>query len=104
MESPNCISTFQFGKQVSRVRFFSFVPRVTELPSNPVQARQELCEFTLGLGPCGRVVSRLWCRIEPDFLFITQESFEVDGQVPEFKEFTYRFTEITGRIASTFTA
>lgn len=105
MDSNKRNSTFQFGKPVFRIRFYSLVPRVaTQLPEKPIQARQELCEFTMGLGPCGRVVSRLWCRVEPDFRIITQESFEEDGKVPEFKEFTYRFMDIMGRIETTTSA
>ena len=105
MDGSKRNSTFHLGRSVSCIRFFSMVPRVaTALPDKPLRARHELCEFSLGLGPCGRVASRLWYRVEPDFLHITQESFETDGQVPEFKEFTYRIMDIMGRIETIISA
>jgi len=90
-----------FGKPVSKLRFLAAIPRYSERDSSFV-SRIERCEFNLGVGPCGRYVTGLWFDMSSNFLTITQESEEINGVgphgTPEFKEFTYLITDITGRI------
>lgn len=98
---PKSSTEPSFGKPVSKLRFLSANPRYSELHKD-FRSRTEACEFSLGLGPCGRIVTRLWFELTRDFLVITQESYAVHTNapygVPEFKEFTYLITDITGRI------
>lgn len=94
---PKSSTAPSFGKPVSKLRFLAAIPRYSEL-LNDFRSRTEACEFTLGLGPCGRIVEGLWFKLTKDYLIITQESYVESGQLAEFKEFTYLVTDITGRI------
>lgn len=88
-----------FGNPVSRIRFYSQVPRVCaegKLTTDP-----EHCEFTLGLGPCGRTVTGLWHHMDRDFLTILQECAVPQEGQSEVKKFIYLVSEITGRVEVT---
>jgi len=90
-----------FGKPVSTLRFKAMVPRYVQR-DGVFKSLAERCEFNLGVGPCGRFVKGLWFDLSSNFLIITQESYAVQFHTPhgspEFKEFTYLITDITGRI------
>lgn len=65
--------------------------------------------FSLGLGPCGRVVTKLDYEILGDLMVIRQTSFPVDtsklhqayGVNSEIKQFTYKMSDVHGRIEAT---
>ena len=82
-------------KPISRIRFYSQVPRVCE--AGKLTAEHERCEFALGLGPCGLWVSELRYALNSEFLTITQEALP-DSAGSEVKKFIYLVSEITGRI------
>ena len=86
-------------KPISRIRFYSQVPRVCE--GGKLTAAHERCEFTLGLGPCGRIVTRLGYQLDKDFLTILQECAAPDEGEIDVKKFIYLVSEITGRVEVT---
>lgn len=90
-----------FGKPVSNLRFLAQVPRFSDFRHHRYESRIERCEFSLGLGPCGRTVTGLWYQVDTDFLTITQEcGLPSEGKV-EVKNFIYLIREISGRVAAT---
>lgn len=70
-------------------------------------------EFSLGLGPCGRIVTSLEYRISGEFLTVIQTSYPIGAEKAimgrtvwlnssrEIKEFIYKITDIHGRIVTT---
>lgn len=77
----NCSTGNNTVKTVRRLRFVAAVPRVFKKEGiKPfVHATHEVCEFSLGLGPCGRVVTELTYSVSPEFLTITQKSYPEEG-------------------------
>lgn len=72
----------KFDKSVSRIRFFADIPRVIEgTCGSPgkVTVTPERCEYVLGLGPCGRVVTELCYSIDSSYLTVTQTSYPQDA-------------------------
>jgi hypothetical protein len=59
--------------------------------------RDEVAEFRLGLGPCGRTVTRLGYEIGDGCLHILQEH----SDAPQ-KRFVYPLSQLTGRIEAEF--
>lgn len=55
-----------------------------------------VAEFTLGVGPCGKLVEKLSCQVTDEMVMICQDC--VDG---ERKTFYYPMKTITGRIEIT---
>uniref|UniRef100_UPI004056FF02 hypothetical protein n=1 Tax=Pseudomonas hormoni TaxID=3093767 RepID=UPI004056FF02 len=89
-----------FGKPVSSLRFLATVPRFSVCDGD-YRSRVERCEFSLGLGPCGRTVTGLWFCANGDFLTIIQECALPSEGESEVKEFVYLIREITGRVEVT---
>ncbi|MBM1189375.1 hypothetical protein [Pseudomonas weihenstephanensis] len=89
-----------FGKPVSSLRFLATVPRFSVCDGD-YRFRVERCEFSLGLGPCGRTVTALWYRADGDFLTIIQECAPHECGKSDVKEFVYLIREITGRVEAT---
>lgn len=87
-----------FGNPVSRIRFYSKVPRISQ--EGALTADHERCEFTTGLGPCGLWVSSLSYELSREFLTITQETY-LDSTKREVKKFIYLVSEILGRVEAT---
>lgn len=72
----------KFDKSVSRIRFFADIPRVIEGAfgsPGKVTVTPERCEYVLGLGPCGRVVTELRYSIDSSYLTVTQTSYPQDA-------------------------
>lgn len=89
-----------FGKPICRIRFYTQVPRFSDMHGRydfPIES----CEFSLGLGPCGRTVTGLWFAMDRDFLTITQECAVASEGKCEVKNFIYLIREISGRVAVT---
>lgn len=89
-----------FGKPVSKVRFLATIPRFS-VCDNAYRSRVERCEFSLGIGPCGRTVTGLWYHMDTGFLTILQECAVPKEGYAEVKEFIYLVSEITGRVEVT---
>ena len=88
-----------FGKPLSRIRFYAQVPRFVHVGRYDFPI--ERCEFTLGLGPCGRTVTRLGYHLDTAFLTILQECAAPDEGEIDVKKFIYLVSEITGRVEVT---
>lgn len=87
-----------FGNPVSRIRFLAQVPSFQDFRRRQYASSTQRCESTLGLGPCGRTVTRLGYQLDKDFLTILQECAAPDEGKIEVKKFIYLVSEITGRI------
>lgn len=92
----------KFDKSVSRIRFFADIPRVVEgTCGSPrkVTVTPERCEYVLGLGPCGRVVTELRYSIDSSYLTVTQTSYPEDAPEDveeELVTLTRRLLSVTG--------
>ena len=75
-------------EKLSTIRFFVEIPVLGD----------RLTLFSLGRGPCGKVVTRLQYKESAERLVITQ--YCEDG---ERKEFIYKKSDIKGRIEKTYT-
>lgn len=89
-----------FGKPLSRIRFYAQVPRFVHVGRYDFPI--ERCEFSLGMGPCGRTVTCLGYHLDKDFLTILQECAAPDEGEIDVKKFIYLVSEITGRVEVTF--
>ncbi|MDF2397087.1 hypothetical protein GWQ44_16190 [Pseudomonas sp. 3MA1] len=72
----------KFDKSVSRIRFFADIPRFVEgtcESPGKVTVTPERCEYVLGLGPCGRVVTELRYSLDSSYLTVTQTSYPQDA-------------------------
>lgn len=98
-ESNEVITVPSFGKAVSNLRFLASVPRKRR--EGTYQVSVERCDFSLGVGPCGRTVTALWYHVDGDVLTITQECALPSEGESEVKNFIYLLREISGRIVAT---
>lgn len=95
---------------IKSIKFLSAIPRKTS-DSALFGLVHEPCEFKLGLGPCGRTVIKLTSQQDSHFFAITQVSLpervtdasEIGVPLSETKVFTYKLTDIIGRITTTLT-
>lgn len=93
---------------IKSIHFLCVIPRKT-CDGSTYGLVHEPCEFKLGLGPCGRSVIQLTSRQDSHFFAITQVSIpgtvtgdtNGDDQLIETKVFTYKLTDIIGRITTT---
>lgn len=90
-----------FGNPVTRIRFVAQVPSFQDFRHRQYASSIQRCEFTLGLGPCGRTVTRLGYHLDKDFLTILQECAAPDEGGIDVKKFIYLVREITGRVEVT---
>ncbi len=60
--------------------------------------RDEVADFTLGAGPCGKEATTLAINLQDNFVIVTQET-----RCGESKEFLYRTADLIGRIEVTTT-
>lgn len=58
--------------------------------------RSDVADFKLGLGPCGKVVISLDCKLNSDYVMVCQ--ITDDG---EQKDFYYPIATVTGRVEIT---
>ena len=65
------------------------------LPGNAFHTKEGIAEFSLGVGPCGKLVDELTCEIEPHGVAVGQSCGD------EFKLFFYPTHTLTGRIEIT---
>lgn len=95
---------------ITSVHFICAVPhKQNDNSREPYQVTHELCEFKLGLGPCGRIVTKLTISQDSHLLIITQVSISGNSQENaegpsshlEVKVFTYKQTDILGRTNAT---
>nr|DAF68362.1 MAG TPA: hypothetical protein [Caudoviricetes sp.] len=95
---------------ITSVHFICAVPhKQNDNSREPYRVTHELCEFKLGLGPCGRVVTKLTISQDSHLLIITQVSISGNSQENtegpssnlEVKVFTYKQTDILGRTNAT---
>lgn len=90
-----------FGNPVSRIRFLAQVPSFQDFRRRQYASSIQRCDFTLGMGPCGRTVTRLAYHLDTTFLTILQEcAAPQEGEI-EVKKFIYLVSEITGRVEVT---
>lgn len=93
---------------IKSIHFLCAVPRKFSA-GGPYKLNHEPCEFKLGVGPCGRNVIELTCQQDSHFFAITQVSIpqnvmhctSVDASHKEVKVFTYKLTDVLGRITTT---
>lgn len=96
---------------IKSIHFLCAIPRKTH-DGLTYGLVHEPCEFKLGLGPCGRSVIQLTSHQDSQFFAITQVSIpesvtETANTVEpliETKVFTYKLTDIIGRITTTLLA
>ncbi|PMX08444.1 hypothetical protein [Pseudomonas sp. MPR-R5A] len=96
---------------ITSVHFICAVPhKQNENSREPYRVTHELCEFKLGLGPCGRIVTKLTITQDSHLMAITQvsipgktfeEALKTMDPPLEIKVFTYKQTDILGRTNAT---
>jgi len=84
---------------IQSIRFICAVPKKENEFDSAYRFAHETCEFALGVGPCGKVVTKLSSTTHVSgTLNIMQTT--ADGEV---KTFTYKLSDILGRIVTTQT-
>lgn len=82
----------QAAMVVQRIR----IPSHWRISRSPQLTASGVADFCLGIGPCGKNVVHLDCKLSPDYVMVIQVTD--DG---ESKDFYYPIATITGRVEIT---